>query len=186
MNGQIFEEASAPEEPHPNCKCTLIPVDANGNKTGDPKTPRKPKPKGNCTKIQSHYGMRKYPRTGRETFHHGPDISAPNGTPIKSIDDGKVILSGAQNPNNLAEGFGYRVTLETKYGTAVYGHMNGTPAVKEEDVVSAGDLLGNVGKSGGSTGNHLHYERRDKNNNSFPPSKEDLQKLLDSLNRECK
>ena len=64
--------------------------------------------------------------------------------------------------------------------------MNGTPAVKEEDVVSAGDLLGNVGKSGGSTGNHLHYERRDKNNNSFPPSKEDLQKLLDSLNRECK
>ena len=115
--------------------------------------------------------MRKYPRTGRETFHHGPDISAPNGTPIKSIDDGKVILSGAQNPNNLAEGFGYRVTLETKYGTAVYGHMNGTPAVKEEDVVSAGDLLGNVGKSGGSTGNHLHYERRDKNNNSFPPTK---------------
>ena len=52
-----------------------------------------------------------------------------------------MIRSGAQNPNNLAEGFGYRVTLETKYGTAVYGHMNGTPAVKEGDVVSAGDSL---------------------------------------------
>ena len=109
LNGQIFEEASAPEEPHPNCKCTLIPVDANGNKTGNPRKPRKPnpKPKPKCSRISSPYGMRKNPFNPKEDkMHNGTDFSVPTGTPIPSPVDGQV----TKNDSNELNGNRLQVT----------------------------------------------------------------------------
>ena len=128
--------------------------------------------------------MRIHPITKEEKMHYGTDFSAPEGTPIHSIDDGVVSKSGAES-KDLTKGFGYRVTIGTNYGRAVYGHMNEHPLVNVGDKVQKGDLLGYVGNTGTGTGNHLHYEKRGKNHELIMPTKEDLKSLLDDLNQHC-
>ena len=172
-----------PEQPHPNCTCTCDVIGSD-----EKIKPKPPKPKkGNCAKKTSDYGRRTHPTTGElGKMHHGPDFSAPEGTPIKAMEGGKVVSSGPQNPNNLKEGFGQRVKIEHSWGTSTYGHMSEKPKVKEGQQVVAGTELGKVGSTGESTGDHLHYERRDKNGKSFPPSEKELQDVLDMLNKGCK
>lgn len=104
--------------------------------------------------ITSEYGNRNDPINGQLAFHSGLDIAAPNGTPIVAAYGGTVAWayysSSAGNWIGIDHGDGIYT---------VYMHMSGF-AASTGDVVSAGDVIGYVGSTGRSTGNHLHFSVR--------------------------
>lgn len=105
--------------------------------------------------ITSDYGNRYHPISGSYSFHTGIDIAADGGTPIYAADDGKIIYRGWLG--------GYGETIQISHGdglTTLYGHMSAYGSYQVDDYVSAGDIIGYVGTTGNSTGNHLHFEVR--------------------------
>ena len=104
--------------------------------------------------LSSSYGMRVHPITGKLARHNGVDIPAPYGTPIYATADG--IVGRAQRLG------GYGNYVEVEHGNAIqtrYGHMS-SYIVAPGQQVKKGDVIGYVGSTGRSTGNHLHYEVR--------------------------
>ncbi len=96
--------------------------------------------------ITSHYG----PRWGRT--HYGMDIGANYGVPIVATEDGKIISA------EWYGGYGNQVVVyhNDTYSTR-YAHMS-SYAVAYGEYVSKGQVIGYIGSTGNSTGNHLHYE----------------------------
>ncbi|MBE6972397.1 MAG: peptidase M23 [Ruminococcaceae bacterium] len=110
------------------------------------------------TNLSSLFAGRKDPFTGKPATHSGIDVPAPKGVKILSAKSG-VVLTSAYNKG----GYGNYVVVDHGNGnTTLYAHMN-SRAVKAGDVVKQGQVLGYVGTTGRSTGNHLHYEIREKN-----------------------
>ena len=106
--------------------------------------------------ISSSFGEREDPILGNGDgeFHPGLDISGPLGTPIHATADGVVTYAGEIN------GYGRVVDIDHGRGVATrYGHMSGF-AVTAGQTVSRGDVIGYIGHSGRTTGNHVHYEVR--------------------------
>lgn len=106
--------------------------------------------------VSSYYGY----RWGR--LHGGIDIASAGieGKPIIAAADGVVIAAGYNNG-----GYGNWVMINhgTKSGNqyvTLYGHMKYSPSVSNGQKVSAGTVIGYVGSTGRSTGNHLHFEVR--------------------------
>jgi murein DD-endopeptidase MepM/ murein hydrolase activator NlpD len=103
-------------------------------------------------RITSRYGYRRSPITGLRSFHSGLDISANIGVPIKAAMSGRVISTGY---NDI---FGYFVVIShhSNYRT-LYGHMN---RIRTENgaYVRTGQIIGDVGNTGQSTGAHLHFQ----------------------------
>ena len=114
--------------------------------------------------ITSSFGWRKSPFTGQREFHSGLDIFAGRGTPVIAPGDGKVLVVG----RNSSLGKFIRIRHNQQYVT-VYGHLLGHK-VKKGQKVKRGDVIGLVGKTGNSTGYHLHYEilKDKKPINPFP------------------
>lgn len=102
--------------------------------------------------ISCHFGYRKSPFTGLREFHSGIDLSAPRGTPVIAPADGQVTFLG----HDRFLGKALRIKHSGQYET-VYGHLLDFH-VKANQKVARGDVLGYVGKTGRSTGYHLHYE----------------------------
>lgn len=108
---------------------------------------------GNYT-ITSFFGPRKHPITGKAGNHGGTDVRAAYGVPIKSAQGGIVTAS------EYHWSYGnYVSVLHPDGNSTLYAHMS-KRAVSEGQVVSQGQVLGYVGSTGSSTGNHLHYEIR--------------------------
>lgn len=106
------------------------------------------------TRVTSGFGMRQHPVWGGQRQHKGVDYGAPSGTPIMSVADGTVKFAGWQN--------GYGNAVEVMHGngrSTFYAHMSQI-AVRQGQKISQGDLVGNVGSTGWSTGPHLHFEFR--------------------------
>ena len=83
--------------------------------------------------------------------HNGLDIAVPEGTEIKAMTSGVVTLTGDYFYN------GKFVLLDHGVGlSSIYLHMSKID-VKKGDYVVAGDKIGEVGSTGRSTGNHLHW-----------------------------
>ena len=102
--------------------------------------------------ITSPFGMRVHPISGVYKMHEGVDLSAPQGTPIYAARSGKVTTTSFQ-----AGGAGYYVSINHGDGfSSVYMHMTHY-IVKPGDYVNAGQVIGYVGSTGGSTGPHLHF-----------------------------
>jgi murein DD-endopeptidase MepM/ murein hydrolase activator NlpD len=102
--------------------------------------------------ISSSYGYRIHPLRMVNDFHSGLDISNEAGTKIMSTADGVVRHSG------WAYGYGMCLVVDHGFGyTTLYGHLSEL-GVKEGDQVKRGQLIGRMGSTGTSTGNHLHYE----------------------------
>ena len=102
--------------------------------------------------LTSPFGMRVHPITGVLKMHEGIDMSAPQGTPIYAAKSGKVTRAAFQ-----AGGAGYYVTINHGDGfSSVYMHMTHY-IVSPNQYVSAGQVIGYVGSTGGSTGPHLHF-----------------------------
>ena len=102
--------------------------------------------------LTSPFGMRVHPISGKYKMHDGVDMSAPQGTPIYAAKSGKVTRTAFQ-----AGGAGYYVTINHGDGfTSVYMHMTHY-IVSAGQYVNAGQVIGYVGSTGGSTGPHLHF-----------------------------
>ena len=90
------------------------------------------------------------------------DIGAPAGSKIVAIESGTVVHGRYTNAN--AADFGYSVRIKCEDGSEVlYAHMKYAPIPAIGKRVSKGDLIGYVGSTGVSTGNHLHLEHSSKN-----------------------
>ena len=93
-------------------------------------------------------------------FHTGIDMSSPEGTPVLAADDGVVILAGGSMVNGVLVGYGNYVVIAHAGGyTTLYGHLLHL-AVKVGDQLTQGQIVGNEGSTGNSTGAHLHFELR--------------------------
>jgi len=104
-------------------------------------------------RITSQFGTRTHPITGKKHTHSGLDIGAPAGTAIVAAASGEVILA------QWYGGYGNCVIIEHKDGfRTLYAHIrSGGIKVKVGDIVSAGEKIAEVGSTGNSTGNHLHF-----------------------------
>ena len=104
-------------------------------------------------RITSQFGTRTHPISGKKHTHSGLDIGAPSGTTIVAAASGEVILA------QWYGGYGNCVIIEHKDGfRTLYAHIrSGGIKVKVGDMVSAGEKIAEVGSTGNSTGNHLHF-----------------------------
>lgn len=119
----------------------------------------KPVPNG---RITDGFGNRRHPILKRIKFHRGIDIAADRGTPIIAPADGYVTYAGRNG------GYGNFVKINHKYGyETYYGHLNKI-YVRRGQYVKRGDKIGEIGNTGLSTNNHLHYEVRYKKNSINP------------------
>lgn len=102
--------------------------------------------------LSSTMGPRRDPITGGADYHSGLDIAGERGQPVYATAAGVVRHVGYQGPyGNLIvidHGFG----LQTRYGHLLkYQIKNGAK-------VQRGDIIGQIGATGRTTGYHLHYE----------------------------
>jgi murein DD-endopeptidase MepM/ murein hydrolase activator NlpD len=104
--------------------------------------------------VTGSFGERIDPFNGEGAFHTGVDISTAYGQPVIAPADGMVVFAGD------AGGYGRLVILEHGQGISTrFGHL-ANYAIAVGQSVRRGDVIGYVGRSGRSTGPHLHYEVR--------------------------
>lgn len=108
-------------------------------------------------RISSKFQRSRYhPVLGKKRPHRGVDYAAATGTPIKASGDGKVIFKGRKG--------GYGNTIILQHGgkfTTLYAHMSAYKrGIRKGKRVKQGQIIGYVGKTGRTTGPHLHYEFR--------------------------
>ena len=104
------------------------------------------------SQVTSQYKMRIDPVTGAKEFHTGIDYMAKEGTDVYAAAAGVVIEAKWDG--------GYGNTIEIDHGNKYithYAHLS-TMDVSVGKVVKKGDLIGLVGRTGKTTGSHLHYE----------------------------
>ena len=106
--------------------------------------------------MTSGFGWRKGPFTGVREFHSGVDLSGKKGMPILATADGVVKSLGYDSMygNNVL------ISHDARFET-LYGHLLKIK-VKEGEKVTRGQVVGLMGSTGLSTGNHVHYEIVDK------------------------
>ena len=106
----------------------------------------------NLKYTASGYGMRIDPIYKTAKFHNGMDFSANIGTPVYATGDGVIKKAGWQSGYGkiiiVSHGFGYETW---------YAHLN-KYNVRVGQKVVRGEVIGEVGNTGKSTGPHLHYE----------------------------
>jgi len=111
------------------------------------------------SEVSSGFGWRMAPCWGCSSDHQGVDFDPGYGTPIHVIADGVVVAS------SIDGGLGQHVVVQHTVNGAmvqsVYGHMIfGSQTVNVGDTVTLGQVIGDVGSTGASTGPHLHFEIR--------------------------
>lgn len=105
-------------------------------------------------RLTSGYGFRFDPFTRWPAMHMGQDFSSPRGEPIHAAASGRVVRAG------WSSGYGNLVVIDHGHGlSTAYGHMSKID-VKLNDRVEHGQVVGRVGSTGRSTGEHLHFEVR--------------------------
>lgn len=98
--------------------------------------------------VTSRFGM----RWGR--LHAGIDIASGYGTPVKAAKAGTVVLAGYNG------GYGNAVVIDHGGGVStLYAHMSRL-RVSDGASVKTGQQVGDMGSTGSSTGNHVHFEVR--------------------------
>ncbi|NPV69990.1 MAG: peptidoglycan DD-metalloendopeptidase family protein [Firmicutes bacterium] len=102
--------------------------------------------------VTSRFGFRRSPITRSRDFHEGLDIGAPYGAPVAAAGDGVVVYAGWHG------GLGRTIIIDHGYGMRTwYGHCLRL-AAKVGQKVERGQVIGQVGSSGSSTGPHLHFQ----------------------------
>ena len=110
------------------------------------------------SRVSSEYGWRKNPVTGVNRLHAGMDFAAASGTPIYAAASGYVQVAGWSSGGygNYVIIYHGKMSDGNTYST-LYGHMKSV-ATSAGKYVKQGELIGYVGTTGNSTGNHLHLE----------------------------
>lgn len=130
--------------------------------------PNAPKPKPTFVAIPlpqpgalTGNGSFVWPASGRITqyysfYHKAIDIANSAGGPILAADSGTVIVAGWPD----SSGYGNRVIIDHGNGfVTLYAHLR-TIQVSVGQTVNRGDVIGQMGNTGRSTGTHLHFEIR--------------------------
>jgi hypothetical protein len=111
--------------------------------------------------LSSRWGWRIHPITGVKTNHLGLDIAMPGGTPINACMAGVAGVAADGSRGNY-------VTITDEHGTyTLYAHMSATAATDGQPV-DIGQVIGYVGSTGDSTGDHLHLEYHKNGHNLNP------------------
>jgi len=122
------------------------------------------KPLDNCF-ITSDYGFRIHPISGNRSFHTGLDFRASIGDSVYSSRDGIISESG------MLVNYGLYIIIKHEGGyETVYSHLDKIN-VKINDRILSGQIIGESGNSGISTGPHLHFEIR---KNGIPLNPDDF------------
>jgi murein DD-endopeptidase MepM/ murein hydrolase activator NlpD len=87
--------------------------------------------------------------------HTGVDFAVPVGTPVLAVADGKI-----ENAS-WGKAYGKQIVQKVDGGWVIYAHLNAL-RVKPGAKVKKGQIIGESGNTGNSTGPHLHFELRDK------------------------
>lgn len=94
--------------------------------------------------------------------HTGQDFAAPYGTPVRAVGDGRIVSAEYEGS------YGNKIAIEHPDGTVTwYAHMSAFE--QTGGTVKAGDIIGRVGSTGNSTGNHVHLEVRPGGGDPIPP-----------------
>ena len=102
--------------------------------------------------VSSPYGPRKHPVTGKYRMHHGIDLAGTWQENVTVSADGTVVFAGYHGS------FGKVIRIKHNYGImTTYGHL-AKINVKRGDIVSEGQVIGKMGRTGKVKGAHLHYE----------------------------
>jgi len=112
--------------------------------------------------LSTRFGNIIDPFNGRETMHKGVDYRAARGTPVVATQSGKVLFSGRKGR------YGKFIEIRHKGGViSRYAHLSRIE-VKARQAVKRGQIIGQVGSTGRSTGPHLHFELLENNENIDP------------------
>lgn len=113
-------------------------------------------------RISDRFGYRVHPISGRRAFHAGLDMAAEYAATVHATASGTVSFSGNVPGYGKTVVVTHRFGFQTRYAhlTRIYRHKG--------DAVEKGEVVGFVGSTGQSTGNHLHYEVI-KNNRMINP-----------------
>jgi len=111
----------------------------------------------NAYLLELGYGARDGSEGGGTAFHYGVDFSAPEGTPVLAVADGRVIKIVTDDPTygNVAY---IAHNIDGAIVTTAYKYMLSAPEASIDQVVKSGQEIGKVGATGKSSGNHLHLE----------------------------
>ncbi len=103
-------------------------------------------------RLSSNYGYRADPFTGVRSFHTGTDFAIAKGTPVRSA------MSGTVSTVGYSSVYGYYVIVNHGNGyQTLYAHFMEAAPVSKGQTVSQNSVIGYVGSTGYSTGNHLHF-----------------------------
>jgi murein DD-endopeptidase MepM/ murein hydrolase activator NlpD len=107
--------------------------------------------------VTSKFGWRTHPITRARRFHAGVDLGAAQGTPVLASRGGRVAVADRMG------GYGLAIVLQHEDGTqdTLYAHLSQI-FVRPGEEIQPGTVIGRVGSTGMSTGPHLHYEARRK------------------------
>jgi murein DD-endopeptidase MepM/ murein hydrolase activator NlpD len=106
-------------------------------------------------RITSGFGMRLHPLEHTEKVHQGIDLAGEIGDPVKAASSGRVTFAGVQRV------YGNIIIIQHSENlSSAYGHLSAMNVEVGESVTS-GQIIGEVGMSGNSTGPHLHFEIRE-------------------------
>lgn len=112
--------------------------------------------------MSSGYGYRRDPVYGSTRFHEGLDFAASTGTAVYATADGQVEVAEWKG------GYGQCIDINHGYNYLTrYGHLSRI-LVRSGQKVKRGEKIGEVGSTGKSTGSHLHYEVRFKDEPQNP------------------
>lgn len=106
--------------------------------------------------ASSEYGMRVHPISGATRLHSGIDLARAGTVPIRASASGTVIRANYSSSYGNVVFISHQINGQTF--TTLYAHMSGAPKVSAGQSVSQGQLLGYMGSTGDSTGQHLHFE----------------------------
>lgn len=108
-------------------------------------------------RISSNFGNRYHPIDKKNKFHSGVDLATDYATKIIATGEGTVVFAGYRG------GYGKCVIIDHLYNyQTIYAHMT-LYYTKKNKKIKKGQVIGFVGSTGKSTGNHLHYEIKKDN-----------------------
>lgn len=120
-------------------------------------------------RVSSPFGWRLHPITRAKEFHTGIDlVLKPSNAPIKAFTDGEVLYAGFGHKGTGLGGYGNVVLIKDKNNRGqLYAHLSKV-LVSKGQKIKKGQVIGNQGSTGQSTGPHLHYEVRKKAEGKVP------------------
>lgn len=109
------------------------------------------------SRVSSDFGTRYHPVRRVKHRHTGIDLVAPSGAPVRAVAQGVVNSIGYER-----RGFGRYIVIAHRHDSeTIYAHLSATArGLRVGETVTAGRVIGAVGKSGMVTGPHLHFELR--------------------------